>query len=187
MKRRTALKNSAYLLGGVLSASTIAAIFESCGAPAAEGDVWTPEFLSVEEGKIVTKIADILIPSTDTPGAVEAGVPQYVDRVAATLLGDEEKKFVKEGFKAFMAAAKEATGKSFLDASAEEQLAFLQAQEKAFVEGNEPSLFGQMKQTIYQGFFTSEEGATQVLMYEPVPGNYDGCIPFSEVNGTWAT
>lgn len=176
------------MLGGILSASAVATIFDSCVAPA-EGAVWTPDFLSVDEGKMVTRIADILIPSTDTPGAVDALVPQFVDRVANTLLTAEEKEFVKTGFKTMSEACQAATGKSFLKCSDEEALSFLQAQEKAFVEaeGNEPNLFGSLKETIYQGFFTSEEGATEVLKYDPVPGNYDGCIPYSEVNGTWAT
>lgn len=174
------------MLGGILSASAMATIFDSCVAPA-EGEVWTPDFLSVEEGKMVTRIADILIPTTDTPGAVDALVPQFIDRVANLQISGEEKEFVKSGFKAMEEACKAANGKSFMKCSDEEALAFLQAQEKAFVEGDGPSLFGLLKETIYRGFFRSEEGATEVLMYDPVPGNYDGCIPFSEVNGTWAT
>ncbi len=174
------------MLGGILSASAMATIFDSCVAPTA-GEVWTPDFLSVEEGKMVTRIADILIPSTDTPGAVDALVPQFVDRVANTRLQPEEKEFAKAGFKAMEEACKAATGKSFMKCSDEEALTFLQAQEKAFIESDEPNFFGSLKETIYRGFFNSEEGATEVLLYDPVPGNYDGCIPYSEVNGTWAT
>ncbi len=185
MKRRTALKNTAFMMGGILSASAVAAIFDSCVAPAA-GEVWTPEFFSVEEGKMLTKIADLLIPSTDTPGALDALVPQYVDRVAKKMMGEDEKTFIKEGFKAMAAACKEATGKDFLSCTEAEQIAFLQAEEKAAIESKEPTLFGGMKDAIYNGFFKSEIGCTEVLKYDPVPGNYDGCIPYSEVNGTWA-
>lgn len=186
MKRRTAIKNSAFLLGGMLSASAVATIFNSCVAPTA-GEVWTPHFLSVKEGQIVTRITDILIPTTDTPGAVDALVPQFIDRVLNTHTKPKQQEFVKAGFKTMEEACKAATGKSFMDCSAEESLTFLQAQEKEFIDGKGPNFFGLLKQTIYRGFFSSEEGATEVLMYDPVPGNYDGCIPYSEVNGTWAT
>ncbi len=185
MKRRTAIKNTAFMMGGILSASAIASIFDSCVAPAA-GEVWTPEFFSVDEGKMVSKIADLLIPTTDTPGALDALVPQYVDRVAKKMMGAEEKSFIQEGFKAMAAACKEATGKDFLSCTEEEQIAFLQAEEKAALASKTPTLFGGLKESIYQGFFRSELGATEVLKFDPVPGNYDGCIPYSDVNGTWA-
>lgn len=172
-------------MGGILSASAIASIFDSCVAPAA-GEVWTPEFFSVDEGKMLTKIADLLIPTTDTPGALDALVPQYVDRVANKMLTAEERAFMKEGFKTLAEACKKATGKDFLSCTEAEQIAFLQAEEKAAIESKEPTLFGELKESIYHGFFSSEEGATEVLMYDSVPGNYDGCIPYSDVNGTWA-
>lgn len=173
-------------MGGILSASAIATIFDSCVAPAA-GEVWTPEFFSVDQGKMVTKIADILIPATDTAGAVEALIPQFVDRVAKLRLSEEDQAAAQAGFKAFEEACQAANGKGFLKCSDAEQLSFLQAEEKAALSSDAPSLFGELKDMIYRGYFASEVGATEVLKYESVPGNYDGCVPFSEVNGTWAT
>lgn len=186
MKRRTAIKNTAFFMGGILSATAMTTIFDSCVAPV-EGEVWQPDFLSVDQGEIVTRIADILIPATDTAGAVEVLVPQFVDRVANTLLSKEEQGFAQKGFQALAEACQTATGKSFLKCSEAEQLAFLQAQEKIAIESETPTLFGALKEMIYQGYFNSEVGATEVLKYDPVPGNYDGCVPFSEINGTWAT
>jgi len=128
-----------------------------------------------------------LIPSTDTEGAVEALIPQFVDQVAKLRLTAEDQAAVQMGFKAFEEACQAANGKSFLKCSDEEQLAFLQAEEKAALESDGPTLFGGLKDMIYRGYFTSEVGATEVLKYESVPGNYEGCVPFSEVNGSWAT
>ena len=52
----------------------------------------------------------------------------------------------------------------------------------------EEPFFYLLKSTTLLGFFTSEVGATEVLNYDPVPGNYDGCIPLESVGGkTWAT
>lgn len=184
MKRRTAIKNTAFAFGGILSASVMSSLFESCTAPAVE-DVWKPDFLSVEQGQIVTRIADILIPTTDTPGAVDALVPQFVDLAAKLLLSEEEQKQTEAGFSALNDACKKMNGKAFLDCSEEEQFNFLKEEEKVAMESDGPTLFGGLKQIIYQGFFNSEIGCTEVLKYDPVPGNYDGCIPYSEVNGTW--
>lgn len=186
MKRRTVLRNSAFMVGGVLSASAIATLFNSCVATP-EGEVWKPNFLSVDQGKVVTKIADILIPSDDKPGAVEALVPQFIDLYTQKVLDSEGQGKLQAGFKAFEAACKTTNGKAFMDCSAAQQLAFLQAEEKAFIASKEATFFGSMKEMVYRGFFFSEPGATEVLKYDPSPGNYDGCIPYSEVNGTWAS
>jgi hypothetical protein len=45
------------------------------------------------------------------------------------------------------------------------------------------------KEMTLLGFFTSKEGATQVLQYQAVPGAFKACIPAAEAgNGkTWAT
>jgi hypothetical protein len=37
------------------------------------------------------------------------------------------------------------------------------------------------------GFFTSKPGATEALRYVPVPGKYEGCIPYSKGEKAWAT
>jgi hypothetical protein len=46
-----------------------------------------------------------------------------------------------------------------------------------------------MKELTLLGFFTSQVGATQVLQYEAVPGEFKPCVPVAEAgNGkTWAT
>ncbi|HET6567933.1 MAG TPA: gluconate 2-dehydrogenase subunit 3 family protein [Rhodothermales bacterium] len=49
-----------------------------------------------------------------------------------------------------------------------------------------PSFFGTMKELTLVGYYTSEAGATEELRHVPIPGRYDGCIPFSEVGRTWA-
>lgn len=43
-----------------------------------------------------------------------------------------------------------------------------------------------MKELTLVGYYTSEAGATQELRHEPVPGRYEGCVPFSEIGRTWA-
>jgi hypothetical protein len=37
-----------------------------------------------------------------------------------------------------------------------------------------------MKQLTLLGFFTSEPGATKAVRYIPVPGRYDGCVPYKK-------
>jgi hypothetical protein len=51
---------------------------------------------------------------------------------------------------------------------------------------DDPHYFGMMKQLTVWGYFTSEPGATKALRYVPVPGHYDGCIPYKKGDKAWA-
>lgn len=44
-----------------------------------------------------------------------------------------------------------------------------------------------LKSSIGAAYYMSEPGATEELNYDPVPGDFKGCIPFSEVGKAWAT
>jgi len=43
-----------------------------------------------------------------------------------------------------------------------------------------PHYFTMMKQLTLLGFFTSKEGMTQAVRYLPVPGRYEGCVPYKK-------
>lgn len=43
-----------------------------------------------------------------------------------------------------------------------------------------PHYFTMLKQLTMLGFFTSKEGMTQAVRYMPVPGRYEGCVPYKK-------
>jgi len=51
---------------------------------------------------------------------------------------------------------------------------------------DDPHYFGMMKQLTVWGYFSSEVGATKALRYVPVPGKYEGCIPYKKGDKAWA-
>src|SRR6266542_4355072 len=63
-------------------------------APAQEGP-YTPKSFSAKEFEIVSQVAERIIPATDTPGAIGAGVPQYIDQVVS--LNPEHKRRFQAG------------------------------------------------------------------------------------------
>ena len=82
--RREAIRRAAILLGGVISAPTLAALLQrdTLAWAAAVGDTagpWVPRTLSAAQLELVATIADRVIPPTDTPGGRAAGVHQFVD------------------------------------------------------------------------------------------------------------
>jgi hypothetical protein len=194
MDRREAIRRTAWLMGGLVSAPAIASVLNGCTAKPTLS--WKPVFFSEEQAGIVSEVAEIIIPKTDTPGAKDTGVPGFIDLVLKDVYGKEDQEFFLNSLKAFNEEAQKEHGDPFLELDAEQQTAFVKKAHNAAIEAERNTkpapkrpFILTMKELTMLGFFTSEVGATQVLQYDPVPGAYKGCIPVSEAgNGrTWAT
>jgi gluconate 2-dehydrogenase gamma chain len=194
MDRREALKRTAWLMGGVVSAPAIMGVLNGCAAKSTID--WKPVFLSEDQGILVTEVAEIIIPKTDTPGAKDTGVPGFIDLMLKDVYSKEDQDHYLTGLNAFDEAAQKEYGESFIDLNDEQRKAFVKKEHDAAVEAERATtpapkrpFILMTKELTMLGFFTSEPGATQVLQYIAVPGSYNGCIPLSEAgNGkTWAT
>ena len=194
MDRREAIKRTAWIMGGAVSASAMMGVLKGCKAkPTLD---WKPVFLSEDQGILVSQVAEIIIPKTDTPGAKETGVPGFIDLMVKDCYTKEEQERFMSGLQSFEEACKQAHGDSFNSLEPETQTTFVTSVHNEAVAAqkgdNKPEhrpFILTMKELTMLGFFTSEAGATQVLQYVAVPGAYKGCIPVSEAgNGkTWAT
>jgi gluconate 2-dehydrogenase gamma chain len=194
MDRREAIKRTAWIMGGVVSAPAIMGVLKGCSA---KPDInWKPVFLSEDQAILVSEVAEIIIPKTDTPGAKDAGVPGFIDLMLKDVYSKEDQDNYLAGLKAFDEAAEKEHGDPFIELDAQKQAAFVKKLHDAAVEAEKSTtpapkrpFILMTKELTMLGFFTSEPGATQVLQYVAVPGSYKGCIPLSEAgNGkTWAT
>ncbi len=189
INRREALRRTALLLGGAVSAPTILGFMGGCSANAkAEGF----QLLNVEQAKLVTTVSDIIIPTTDTPGAAAVGVPTYIDDMVMNMWDEEGRTLFLTNLEDFDNRAKQELGTDFNDASLEQQTAFVNAEhDRVFggdVNWDAPRPFiWQMKELTISGYFSTEVGMTQVLQYIQVPGRFDACLPFEEAGGkVWA-
>src|SRR5688572_14830903 len=72
-------------------------------APAAAAP-YTPAFFTPAEYATLSRLTDVIIPATDTPGATGAGVPEYIDRVVA--LNKEHQPLMRDGLAWLERAAK---------------------------------------------------------------------------------
>jgi gluconate 2-dehydrogenase gamma chain len=193
INRREALRRAALLMGAALSAPAISGVLSGCSAkPTID---WKPEFLSGDQGMLISEVAEIIIPRTDTPGAKEVGVPGFIDKMLKDVYSKEDQDRFLSGLTEFDENAKKETGDSFIEMDADDQVAYVTRIHKEGVEKvrsapADPKPFIMMvKELTLLGYFTSEVGATQVLQYVAVPGAYKGCVPLSQAgNGkTWAT
>jgi len=194
MDRREALKRTALIMGGVVSAPTIMGILQGCSTkPNLD---WKPTFFSEDQAYVISEIAEIYIPKTDTPGAKEVGAPAFIEQMVSTVYDDKVKARFMSGLDEFMKNVESATGDSFASLEPNQQLEQVKsAHDNAMAEESKSNVHPYprpfitlAKELTLLAFFTSEPGATQVLQYDPVPGAYHGCIPLSEAGGkTWAT
>src|SRR5205814_8118773 len=125
--RRAALSRVAILLGGAISAPTLAGALDAATRRAwtAPPQDWAPRTLSTGQLELVAVMAEHIIPQTDTPGARAAGVHRFVD----TLLSDHYPTPERDRFLAGLADVDARTrtryGKAFVDCTPDQQVALL--------------------------------------------------------------
>ncbi len=191
MNRREALHRAGLVLGYAVSAPVLAGIMNGCKATPEL--TYKPVFFTEDQARIVSEVAEIIIPKTDTPGAKEVGVPGFIDKILKECFKKEDQDLFLTGLKSFQDDAQTAYGDSFLDLDPARQQEHVKKVHDAALDAQKKDehivrpFILRLKELTLVGFFTSEPGATQVLHYEAVPGAYHGCVPLTEVGKTWAT
>lgn len=189
MNRREWLKSMSTLAVGAVAAPSLLAVFDAFAASQKPGAAL--RFFNPAQGNLIGAVADIVIPRTDTPGAVDAGVPAFID----SMFKDVYTKNEQERYLTAMAAFDKAGGKPFLQLDETQRKALVN---KLHAEAVAVPSHAKMppaadfvlmtKKLTMLGFFMSEPGCTQVLQYVAIPGGYKADIPLSQAgNGkAWA-
>ena len=85
---------------------------------------YKPAFFGAAEYALVSRVADLIIPATDTPGALGAGVPEYVDRVVS--LNPEHQGLMRAGLEWLDDRSRALFAEPFLQAGEARQIEILQ-------------------------------------------------------------
>lgn len=182
-------------------------------APADGGLGWTPTALTPAQASTLDAVAEAIMPRTDTPGARELGVPQFVDRALASWSTPADAAAVRRGLDRVEADARAAHGAGFAALTAAQQTALLERYDaegrgpktppagvgrgetetglsnapRAAVEPPKgPFFFAVLKDLVTVGYFTSKVGSTEVVRWDPSPGAYHGSVPLKEIGRAWA-
>ena len=133
--------------------------------------------LSPEQNELVTTIAEMIIPETDTPGATTVRVNEFVDLLLAEWSRDEDRARFLAGLDAIDHEARASYGRRFVELGPAERTLTLTALDGAR-EGSEGAgyAFGHLKRLTVYGYFTSEVVQKNVLKTNIWPGRYDGCV-----------
>jgi gluconate 2-dehydrogenase gamma chain len=123
--RRAAIARVAYLLGGAISASTMAGVLAGCdrrGPVDAAASVFRGE-----QREMVATLGEHILPETDTPGARSAGVHDFIDDMLANYYPAEERDRFMAGLARVDQRAQRAFGSTFVNATPEQQLELVHA------------------------------------------------------------
>ena len=191
MNRRDALSRVGLLLGGTIIGAEM--FLSGCTNTDQKIGMAGANF-SNDDVAFLDEVAETILPATNTPGAKEAKVGDFMTRIVRDCYTEKDQNIFLDGMQKLNEASKKKNGKSFLDSSAEQRhglLVDLDKEQKSYTDQkkkDDPAhYFRMMKELTLWGYFTSEPGATKALRYVAVPGRYEGCIDYKKGDKAWAT
>jgi hypothetical protein len=156
------------------------------------------------------------LPATaSSPGAKEARIGEFMKTIVTDCYTEDDQNIFTAGIKKLNQASTKTFNRDFVNLASGQKHQLLVSLDKEArdhqdainkrnsaltaaqkhereLKGNKdaddyPHYFTMMKQLTLWGYFTSEHGATKALRYVPVPGRYQGCIPYKKGDKAWAT
>ena len=206
MDRRQLLIRAAAAFGTALAAPVAMAVKAGAQPGAA---VQNPVFTDWQR-EMMRRMVDMIIPRTETPGALDADVPHFVEMLVSDWYHDGQRSFFFDSLRVIDNHCRTSFGKGFLDCSeAQATLALEDAEADALgslsdgvpgpsgtggaIQVGDPAMWGdarpdagsrffnEIKALTVLGYYTSEIGGRAELIYDPVPGEYNGNVDFYAV------
>ncbi len=208
MNRRQALKNIGLGAGVMVVGPSTLSLLQSCkNEPDYE---WEPVYLNAANGFALKKVLDVILPASDTPGASDLNIAQFIDSYMNEVAPEKQRNDFTDAANAFTGAFKDEFDKDsgdgtdeeyeeivskYLKASDEEREEFM----KRNTETQDPqdsdaeldisndagalSFLESVRSLGVWAWKNSEEVGEEVLWYDPIPGEYIPCGPVEELGG----
>ena len=158
---------------------------------------------TASQRQLVQALVEIIIPRTDTPGALDAKADHFIELTVAHYMTADERKIFVAGLSALQADMDNAgdLATEVKEAAYTERLTGLltnleerHADAAWYQLGNRlgngfdssAPFICQLKELTVVGFFMSKVGATQVLRHNPMPGDFDGETLLASDQPSWA-
>ena len=143
-----------------------------------------------------TAMADLIIPRTETPGAKDVRVNEFLDHIVADWFSNEDRARFLAGLDDMDVRTQRLFQRSFVEGTSAQQAEILRVLgeemeaavatvangprgERGALREPTDNFYFVFRSMTLQGYFTSEAGFTQQLHKEIIPGRFDGCIAFN--------
>ncbi len=195
MQRREFLATLGRLSAGASALALLPAGFSCLRAQALHEHAAQPgalRTLSAAQHALLARMADLLLPATDSVGALDVGVDRFIDLLLSEAMLESARTRFLDGLEALEARSRSAHGAPFVALSAAEQAGFIAALDVHWPPANLTHAeqeaqarapmtaergFEQLKYLVVFGYFTSEPVMKDLLDDPLIPGRYDGCVP----------
>ena len=170
MQRRSAVKNIALKIG--------VAIVLPSWANAWNKNSFLKKHFSIASSleNLLAEIVETIIPKTNTPGAKELNIQQFIPKMIADCYDKKAQEVYAKGFGLVDMNAKNSFSKSFLECDAKQRLEVLNKMSKSD-NSDEKSFIQLVKGLTIKGYLSSEYVMTNLRIYEYAPARYHGCVP----------
>ncbi|WND02705.1 gluconate 2-dehydrogenase subunit 3 family protein [Temperatibacter marinus] len=172
--RRKALVGLSALLGVSLTPQSIAATWT-----AVQGETYE-SFLTEEQKKALRTTCGHMIPTTESPGALDVKAPEFIEHLLYNWASTERRTALVNAID-LLVDQRMASGTirqlGTLDKNAYSESGPLSVEEK--------NQFRELKGLILASYYSSEAGASEELGYEYVPGPFQGDIALSDIGKAW--
>jgi len=169
MQRRSALKNLALTVGGLVAMPAWATSWT-------RASVQHAGFLAAPQEALLAEVVETIIPATETPGAKALQVHQFVQKMIADCYEPTAQETLRAGLRALDEKARASFGKPFAEGDTAQRtslLAGLAASDDAALKG----FYSLVKGLTIRGYLNSEYVMTNLTRFEFAPGRYRGCVP----------
>ncbi len=170
MQRRSAVTNIALTIG---SAIVLPSWANAWSKDSFKNNVYK---ISALQEKNLAEIVETIIPKTNTPGAKELNIQQFVPTMVADCYDKQAQETFVKGLNLVDVASNNSFSKTFLECDAKQRLEVLNKMAKS--ENKEEKSFIQLvKGLTIRGYLSSEYVMTNLRIYEYAPARYHGCVP----------
>jgi hypothetical protein len=178
-ERRVVLTRLAGLCGLALSGDVLAALTAPNIAPG---------LLAPDELTLTGVLVDLILPKTDTPGALAVGAHRTISQLLGLCASKAAQAQFIAGLARLDAVAKAKYGQGFVALPSARRVTLLHALDegRAPFGDEDQDFFRQLKSYTALAYYTSEAGATRELVYLPVPGGFKGNVPLKTIRRNWA-
>ena len=173
LNRRALLAGAVFLLGG-------AAALTRFSQKSGDKDAADAPALDADQIALLEQVSDTMIPATDTPGAIGAGVPAFIRDMLRQWGSAATRTDIADVLEAIEKQAWSRFGMGFLEMPPERRLVVLKEFDAARVAAHDGA-YRKFKWLVLIGYYHSEVGATRELRFELVPGAWRACLPLAEV------
>jgi gluconate 2-dehydrogenase gamma chain len=180
MNRREVMLGLAAMLG----ADLVTPLREAVAAGLDPVNLTGASLFTAAEREDVAALAETIIPATDTPGAREAGVANFIEFMLQEFFPGNDRDRFETGLAAVRVHCEAEYSRPFASLDEEGRFVVVSGLETGKVRSLDDGgkeFFTYLKQLTLFGYYTSEIGMTVERRYLPVPGEYDGAYPYENV------